>query len=141
MSSAPLIELVGRGGDAETAAALHPETFPVRIGSGEIHQQLWHLLSRLVEVINHRRPAMQLRGLLSEKVLAGLLTRARCAQGRYRLHSLHACRCAENVIEFCATVWVTDRRDRSRALTVAGRLERQRDRWVATELRSPHNGH
>ncbi len=99
-----------------------------------VRQQLLHLLVLVVEVFNHRRSATQLRGMVTARLLSALVTRTHCALGRYRLHSVHGCQCAEGAVEFCATVWVTSHGETARAMAMAGRLERHRKGWIATEL-------
>ncbi|WP_442790816.1 Rv3235 family protein [Nocardia sp. NBC_01327] len=110
------------------------EQCPVWQEAQDLHAELWHLLSLVLEVFNHQRPARQLRAALTSELLAALRIRSHRMSGLHRLRSLHTCRPAEDVIELCATSWVTFRTRLPRAMAIAARLERRSRRWVCTDL-------
>ncbi|MVU80625.1 hypothetical protein GPX89_25665 [Nocardia sp. ET3-3] len=111
----------------------------VRADPEAARQWLSHFLVMVLEVFDHRRPATQLRAMVSARLLSALVTRSLRAHGCHRLHSVHTCWCAEDVVEFCATVWVTPQSGPARAMALAGRMEHQRKGWITTELRPPGN--
>jgi len=95
-------------------------------------REVTRLVTMLIEVLDGRRPASQLRDMLSEQVYAALQTRVRTTRpghGR-RLRSIHPCRPAPGVLELCATFGTPHR-----TFAAALRLEYRAGRWRCTALR------
>ncbi|WP_327146808.1 Rv3235 family protein [Nocardia sp. NBC_01327] len=110
--------------------------FPMWSENGDIREQTWHLLANILEVLDHRRTARQLRNHLSRPMIASLETRAKTTRGQRQLHTLHICRPRPDVIEACATVWVREPARPPRAVAIAARLEHRQRRWLCTAFRS-----
>jgi hypothetical protein len=85
---------------------------------------LRRLLTGVLEVLDHRRPAWQLAGMLPCGYQRALVTTALAGVGLSRLGSVHVFRTAEDVVDLCARV---ERGGRSQAMT--GRLMVRGDRW------------
>ncbi|BEK93849.1 hypothetical protein NSK11_contig00181-0011 [Nocardia seriolae] len=111
--------------------------YPVWSESGEVRDWVVRLVSLLIETFNHRRDVDQFASMLDPKVRAALVTRTRSTRGRHRLATLHTCRLSEDIVEFCATIWVSTADRSLHALALAGRMERRTNTWVCTVLRPP----
>lgn len=111
-----------------------PLPLPDRNRRGPAMALLRRLLGTVLEVLDGRRSASQLQGVLDPRVYASLLTRVRLHAGaRHRLHSLHTCQPRPDAIEWCATVLVSGKH---RAIfAMAGRMERHGQTWRCTTLR------
>lgn len=136
----PPVEVVSSGDerfDSVSSGASQDGHYPVWSETGEVRDHVERLVSLMVEAFNHRRTVDQFETLLAPKVFAALGTRARSAQGQHRLATLHTCRPTDDVVEFCATVWVSSSAHSLRALALAGRMEHRADRWICTVLRPP----
>lgn len=92
------------------------------------------MLTRVLEVLDGRRPVGQLRTLLAGPVFEATLTRLRTRPPgvRYQLQSVHSCRPSPDAVELCARI-TTARDRRSRALVM--RLERRQGGWRCVFLR------
>jgi hypothetical protein len=110
------------------------ERHPARgdAASARAAREVTRLVAMLIEVLDGRRPASQLRDMLSEQVYAALQTRVRTTRpGRARrLRSIHPCRPAPGVLELCATFGTPHR-----TFAAALRLEYRAGRWRCTALR------
>jgi hypothetical protein len=105
--------------------------FECRLGAGDIRATR-QLFANIAEILDGRRPLVQLQDRLHPNVYAAMETRVRNSltmQGLC-LHSVHACRPAEDFIEACATL---TQRERARAMVA--RLEARRTGWLCTVLR------
>lgn len=113
--------------------------FPRWEAPDPIRDQVWHLLSSVLEVFDHRRTVHQLRNQLSPNVIAALETRTRTTFGQqrlHRLHSLHLTHPDAAVIEGCGLMWVSEPRRPERAAAIAIRMEQRKKQWICTALRS-----
>jgi hypothetical protein len=103
-----------------------------RIAPADLQATRW-FLSAMVEVLNRRRPLIQLQHQLDSRVFAGLETRLRSppsSSHAIHLRSVHACQPVKRVIEACG---VFEQGNRTRALVA--RLEGKKRRWLCTVLR------
>jgi hypothetical protein len=123
-----------------------PEDAPVWDETGPLRDTLWRMLCLILEVMDGRRPIGQLRPAVDARLYEALLTRSRqfgAAGTVHRPRSLHTCRPVANTVELCATVHVsapsTNLRRRPDVITVAGRVEHHRGRWLCTVLRPLHS--
>ncbi len=92
--------------------------------------ELRRLLTGVLEVLDRRRPAAQLTGLLPCRDQRALLTTALSAgEGPRRLRSVFVSRTGPDVVDLCARI---EHLGRSRAMT--GRLELRADHWEFTLL-------
>ncbi len=98
---------------------------------------LWRLLTRVLEVLDGRRPVAQLRTLLPDAAFEALLTRLRTTGPGHRhvLRRIRTCYPTREVVEVSAVIWVTSTTGRDRAIAAAGRFEREDDEWRCTVLR------
>jgi hypothetical protein len=114
-------------------ARVHRVEMPeVRIQPADLQATRW-LLSAAVEVLDRRRPLVQLRSHLNARVFAAMETRLRDPPDTrqvLRPRSVHACQPVKRVIEACCVV---DQGRTARAL--AARLEARRQGWLCTVLR------
>ena len=112
-----------------------PKDCPVWDEPGEVRDQMWRLLSLILEVLDGRRPIAHLRGTVTPSIFESLHTRSRFTAGhQHRLRTLHTCRPARGVLEICGTVAITSAKH-TRAMAVAARVEQRRGRWMCTALR------
>lgn len=95
------------------------------------------MLTRVLEVLDGRRPVGQLRTLLAPSVFEATLTRLRMgAQGvRYQLQSVHSCRPSADAVELCARITTRGRGAQRRSQALVVRLERHRNAWRCVFLR------
>jgi hypothetical protein len=112
---------------ARPRLALVPPRPPAPAPAPPNVEDIRRLLTGVVEVLDGRRPASQLDGLMPCKYQRALVAEIR--PGRRTLRSLHLSRTAPDVVDLCARV---ERLGRSRA--IAGRLELRADRWRFTVL-------
>lgn len=92
--------------------------------------EIQRLLTGVLEVLDHRRPATQLAGLLPSHVQRALLTKPRPTdQGPRRLRSVFLNRTTPEILDICARI---EQMGRSQAM--AGRLKANGDRWEFTLL-------
>jgi hypothetical protein len=91
---------------------------------------------RVLEVLDGRRPATQLRTLLPDVAFEALLTRLRTtpAGRRHVLRRLRTCFPTPHVVEVSAVVVVTAP-GHDRVTAAAARFERDGERWLCTVLR------
>lgn len=103
-----------------------------RADDGPTKAALHGLVRGVLEVLDGRRPAAQLRELFDERaydtLLAGVATRTRTRASR-RLRRLYSCLPADGVVELCATV-----DDGPRVRAAAARLERHGRQWRCTQF-------
>jgi hypothetical protein len=94
------------------------------------------MLTKVLEVMDGRRPIGQLRTLLTDPVYEATLTRLRMMPTgvRYLLYSVHTCWPAPGVVELSGRVETT-RQGSRRAQALAARLERRHGTWRCVFLR------
>lgn len=115
-----------------------PRDCPVWDEPGAVRDQMWRLLSLILEVFDGRRTITQLRGVISPPVFEALATRSQHTAGagrQHRLRTLHTCRPARGVLEICGTVAITAPGARPHAITLAARVEQHQGHWLCTALR------
>ncbi|MGH3878397.1 MAG: Rv3235 family protein [Actinophytocola sp.] len=101
-------------------------------------EALWRLLVRVLEVLEGRRAAGQLRTLLSDSAYEALLTRLRLTTpGRaHRLRRLRACYPSPVAVEVAAVIDIAaGPAEPRRVCALAARLERVDDVWHCVVLR------
>jgi hypothetical protein len=92
--------------------------------------EVGRLLTGVLEVLDGRRPAGQLTGVLPCRYERALLTSALAeGVGPRTLRSVHLSRTAQDVVDLCARI---EQEGRSKAM--AGRLALRLDRWEFTLL-------
>jgi len=98
---------------------------------------LWRLLTRVLEVLDGRRPIGQLRTLLPDVAFEALLTRLRTTGPGHRhvLHRIRTCYPTREVVEMSAVIRVTSTTAPDRVIAAAGRFERDGDEWQCKVLR------
>jgi hypothetical protein len=98
---------------------------------------LWQLLRRVLEVLDGRRPAGQLRTLLPDTAFEALLTRLRTTRpgSRHVLRKLRTCYPSTSAVEVSAVIAVTSPSGRCRVIAAAARFERRGEHWPCTVLR------
>jgi hypothetical protein len=104
--------------------------------TGPTDAHLRKLLTKLLEVLDGRRPLGQLKSLLANPVYEATLTRLRTKPHgvRYQLYSLHACWPSDTAVELMGRVEAL-RRGGRRALAVVVRMELTPDGWQCVFLR------
>jgi hypothetical protein len=97
------------------------------------------MLTRVLEVLDGRRPIGQLRSLLTGPIFEATLTRLRMTPPsgvRYQLQSVHSCRPGPDVVELCGRVEVTRGGSHERrAVALTARLELHFGAWQCVFLR------
>ncbi|MEV4319238.1 Rv3235 family protein [Actinocrispum sp. NPDC049592] len=105
------------------------------------------LVTKILEVLDGRRPITQLRGVLSETVYEATLTRLRTTPPttiRHTLTTLHTCRPSPTAIELCgrldtSTTTTTSRPTRTtKAYTARLDLQDETSPWTCTFWRILH---
>ena len=94
------------------------------------------MLTKVLEVLDGRRPIGQLRTLLADPVYEATLTRLRTTPRnvRYLLYSVHACWPVMDAVELTGRLEVA-RDGPRRSLALAARLERRQGAWQCVFLR------
>jgi hypothetical protein len=109
----------------------HPYDDEGRVSTSDM-QATGLLLRAIVEVLDGRRPLVQLRDRLEKRVFAALQTRTRAIQpttDALQLRSMHGYQTAGGAIEACATL---QQGEHCRAL--AARLNGRKSGWLCTAL-------
>ncbi|GAB3909488.1 Rv3235 family protein [Kibdelosporangium lantanae] len=94
------------------------------------------LLTKLLEVLDGRRPIGQVKSLLANPVYEATLTRLRTKPHgvRYQLYSMHTCWPAETAVELMGRVEAV-RAGGRRALAMVARMELTPDGWRCVVFR------
>nr|WP_052479094.1 Rv3235 family protein [Kibdelosporangium sp. MJ126-NF4]CEL22054.1 hypothetical protein [Kibdelosporangium sp. MJ126-NF4]CTQ92836.1 hypothetical protein [Kibdelosporangium sp. MJ126-NF4] len=122
-------------------AARRPETshqppeHPVAADNG----QFTLIATRILEVLDGRRPLGHLRTLVAEPVYQATVTRLRTTPPmgvRHQLSSIHSCRPTVDAVEACGLVETTRHGTRTRrAAALACRFEYAEGRWICVYFR------
>lgn len=124
-------------GPARRLSALPPPSgYPVWNEPRPVRDQMWRLLSLVLEVLDARRPLEHLRGIVAARVFESVRTRTMYLAGtQLRLRTLHTCRPAQRVLEVCGTAAAHSGHRRLRAIAVAARVEHRPGGWLCTAFR------
>lgn len=110
-------------------------TLPVPDGARVPPAALGQQIRRVLEVLDGRRPATHLRGLLPDTAHEAVLTRLRHGQPtQHVLRRLRACYPTDDTVEVAAVISVTANGHHG-AIAAAGRFERGGDGWHCVYLR------
>ncbi|MFC4853540.1 Rv3235 family protein [Actinophytocola glycyrrhizae] len=98
---------------------------------------LAHVLRRVLEVLDGRRQAGQLRSLLPDAAFEGLLTRLRTMRPgcRHTLRRMRMCFPTRTAVEVSAVMELLAPSGKGRVVAAAARFESRGDRWVCSVLR------
>jgi len=98
---------------------------------------LAQVLRRVLEVLDGRRPVVQLRSLLPDVAFEALLTRLRTVSPgcRHMLRGLRTCYPTRTAVEVSAVIGMRVPSGRERMVAAAARFERHGDRWLCAVLR------